>query len=136
MKVVVDTNVLLKSLPKKSRFHPIFDALRAGQIELLLTTDILLEYVEILGAKTNATVANNVGNFLLKLPQTTKVEVFIRWKLITFDPDDDKFVDCAIAGNADFIVTDDGHFKVLKSIEFPEIQVIDSESFLSLLVSK
>ncbi len=136
MKIVLDTNVLLKALPKKSRFHPIFEGLRSGKVELLLTTDILLEYVEILGAKTNIAVANNVGNFLLKLPKTTRVEVYIRWKLITFDPDDDKFVDCAIAGNADFIVTDDGHFKVLRTIEFPELQVVDSESFLDLLLSE
>jgi len=136
LKIVLDTNVLLKALPKKSRFHPIFEGLRSGKVELLLTTDILLEYVEILGAKTNIAVANNVGNFLLKLPKTTRVEVYIRWKLITFDPDDDKFVDCAIAGNADFIVTDDGHFKVLRTIEFPELQVVDSESFLDLLLSE
>jgi len=134
LKIVVDTNILLKSLPKKSKFRPIFDSLRSGEVDLLLTTDILLEYVEIIGRKTTPAIGNNVGILLLKLPATTKVEVYIRWKLITHDPDDNKFVDCAIAGNADFIVTDDGHFNVLKQIDFPEVSVIDSESFLKLLL--
>ncbi len=37
------------------------------------------------------------------------------------DPDDDKFIDCAISGNADFIVSGDSHLLVLKSILNTEV---------------
>ena len=48
-------------------------------------------------------------------------------------PDDNKFVDCAIVANAQYIVTEDKHFQVLQSIDFPKVDVIDLDSFLSLL---
>jgi len=43
------------------------------------------------------------------------VEAHFQWHLITADPDDDKFADCAIAAAAEWIVTEDAHFNVLKS---------------------
>lgn len=52
------------------------------------------------------------------------------------DPDDDKFVDCAIAGNADFIVTNDRHFRVLKGIKFPKVKVITLEEFFEMLTGE
>lgn len=39
---------------------------------------------------------------------------YFRWNLIVADPDDDKFVDCAVAAQAKFIVSEDKHFNVLK----------------------
>lgn len=64
----------------------------------------------------------------------TNVKYFdphFRFHLITADPDDNKFVDCAIAANAKYIVTEDHHFDVLKEISFPHIEVISIEQFLS-----
>jgi predicted nucleic acid-binding protein len=37
------------------------------------------------------------------------------------DQDDEKFADCAIVSNADYLVTNDRHFEVLKTIQFPII---------------
>ena len=45
------------------------------------------------------------------------------------DEDDDKFVDCAIAANASFIVSHDRDFNVLERIDFPSVSVIDTEAF-------
>jgi len=45
------------------------------------------------------------------------------------DPDDNKFVDCAISSNAKFIVTNDKHFNVLKNVDFPKIEVVDIDKF-------
>jgi predicted nucleic acid-binding protein len=53
--------------------------------------------------------------------------------LITEDPDDNKFVDAAVAGNTDYIVTNDRHFKVLKDIEFPSVNICSSKEFLEIL---
>ena len=41
----------------------------------------------------------------------------------------DKFVDCAFNAGADYIVTNDRHFNVLKNIDFPKINVIDIVTF-------
>jgi predicted nucleic acid-binding protein len=56
--------------------------------------------------------------------------------LIFNDPDDDKFVDLAVAGNADFLVTNDRHFNVLASIEFPVVKTKTAEQFLELLAEQ
>ena len=49
---------------------------------------------------------------------------------IEADPDDDKFVDCAVACNAKFVVTDDNHFDVLKKMDFPKIDVIGLDEII------
>jgi len=49
--------------------------------------------------------------------------------LITQDPDDNKFIDCAFANNCDFLVTNDKHFSVLNNIDFPKINVVNIEEF-------
>ncbi len=54
--------------------------------------------------------------------------------LLENDPDDNKFVDCAIAGAADFIVTDDKDFNVLKNISFPKVAVLSSDEFLEMVI--
>lgn len=56
--------------------------------------------------------------------------------LIIADPDDNKFVDCAIAANARFIVTEDHHFNVLKDITFPSVAVVSIDDFLKDIQSK
>ncbi|MBU6341467.1 MAG: PIN domain-containing protein [Bacteroidetes bacterium] len=45
------------------------------------------------------------------------------------DPDDNKFVDCAIAGQAKYIVTEDRHFNILKKIPFPKVLVLNTDAF-------
>ncbi|SFE37870.1 PIN domain-containing protein [Spirosoma endophyticum] len=46
MRVVLDINVLLISLPVTSKYRPIFDSLKGGKFELILSNDILSEYHE------------------------------------------------------------------------------------------
>ena len=105
----------------------------AGKFQLVISNEILSEYIEILGRKTNSIIANNVAELLLTLKNVRKSEVYYRWNLIKADADDNKFADCAIAANADFIVSNDRHFGELKNIDFPKIKVINSENLLLLL---
>jgi predicted nucleic acid-binding protein len=52
------------------------------------------------------------------------------------DKDDNKFTDCAIAGNADYIISEDRHFDILKDIEFPKLTLLSIDEFMMLLKSK
>lgn len=56
--------------------------------------------------------------------------------MIEADYDDNKFVDCAIAANVQFVVTEDKHFNELKRIEFPKVNVIGEDDFLSEVINK
>jgi len=51
------------------------------------------------------------------------------FELIVQDPDDNKFVDCAIVASADYIVSEDNHFNVLKDVAFPKVNVITLDQF-------
>ena len=93
------------------------------------TTDILNEYFEVLSYYFSASFAETVVEEILLSPNTIPVTVYYKWHLITVDPDDNKFVDCAVSANATCIVTNDKHFNVLKNIAFPKINVIDIDRF-------
>ena len=68
------------------------------------------------------------------MPSNVKwVTKYYKWELIKADKDDNKFVDCAIASNAKYLVSDDKHFKVLKNIYFPKVEVITALNFSKFL---
>lgn len=124
LRIVIDTNVLLVSLSSKSQYHWLFQKLLNNQFDLYVTTEILMEYEEIIALKYHPEVAKNVLRTLLKLPNVHKQSIYYRWQLIDADPDDNKFVDCAVSANAHYLVSHDKHFEVLKNITFPKIVVI------------
>jgi len=129
-KIVLDTNVLLMSIGRKSDYRPIFDALLDGTICLVITNEILSEYVEILERKANILVASNIAEILVKSRHVERIAASFRWNLITADPDDNKFVDCAVAGNVKYIVSKDKHFSILKNIPFPKVDVLTIDEFM------
>lgn len=135
MKVVIDTNVLLVSLPRRSKYHPIFLTLLQRRYDLCITTDILNEYEEIFSEKANHQVAIEALEIITQLPNIIQINKYFFWQLIHADPDDNKFADCAIAASADFIVSDDAHFNILKNIDFPVVKVIGKDEFLEILLS-
>lgn len=89
-----------------------------------MTTPILAEYHEKISEKTAPFVADNILKLLLSLPNVRRVNVHFNWHLIEADEDDNAFADCAIAGNADYIVSEDRHFNILSSVEFPKLYAI------------
>ena len=133
MRVVLDTNSLLVSIGKRSPYRPIFDALLEGSIQLLISNEILNEYVEKLEEKANIVVAENIANFLLRSPDVERVDIYFNWSIITTDVDDNKFVDCALNGRADYLVTDDKHYNLLKDMAFPLVNIIRTRDFLDLV---
>ncbi len=81
-------------------------------------------------------IATNISEMLLTLSNVQKQDVFYKWNLIEIDKDDNKFVDCAVAGNADYLVCNDKHFNCLKIIEFPKLNLLTIEEFKELLLSQ
>lgn len=133
MNVVLDTNCLLMSLSRKGHYYPIWRDFVSGKYTLCFTNEILTEYEEILTQKLGPEIAANVIKAILDLPNTQMVQVYYHLRLITTDPDDDKFVDCAFKTNARFIVTQDRHYDILKRINYPKINIIDIDNFLDYL---
>lgn len=135
MKVVLDTSVLIASFAKNSPFRPIYSALLAGRYDLAVSTEILLEYAEKIEEKTTSSVSHNLIELLITLPNVQLQEIFFHWNTVVQDPDDNKFVDCYIASGADWLVSNDRHFSVIKPDDFPPVQVIRMEVFMEILAS-
>ncbi len=128
-RIVLDTNCLLMSLPRISPFRTIWDMFLKGQFILCVSTEIIEEYSEIISKKTTSEIANNVIATILNAHNTALVTPYFRFNLIQNDKDDNKFVDCCIAANAKYIVSNDRHFDILKQIEFPHVNVISAKEF-------
>lgn len=101
----------------------------AGNICLCVNTEILNEYEEILAQKTTKKIAHNVVEAIARLHTTVYQEIYIHFGLIEQDVDDNKFVDCAIASKAEFIVTNDKHFNALKEMSWPKVLVLSIKEF-------
>ena len=133
IRVVLDTNVLLVSISSKAPLRWVVDYLMHEDYTLCVTTDILFEYEEIISRHLGDAVAQTVLESLENAPNVELITRYFKWNLIEADPDDNKFVDCAIAGNATFIVSEDRHFRVLSMIDYPKVNVIGVEKFREVL---
>ena len=128
IKIVIDTNVMVSSLSRHSAYHWLVAGLIDGRFDLYVTTEILFEYEEILKTKYSESVANNFLIALKELPNVHFVQVYYRWRLLK-DADDNKFTDCYVAANAEYLLTHDAGFKTLKTLPFPVIRVISLDEF-------
>ncbi|MCP4400754.1 MAG: PIN domain-containing protein, partial [bacterium] len=75
MNIVLDANILLVSIPKRSRYRMIFNALLEKRFTLLISHDILTEYEEIIGNKTTPQIATNIVEMLLSLSNVKKTDI-------------------------------------------------------------
>lgn len=133
MRLVIDTNCLLVSIPKLSETRWLFDGLRSGLFEFGITTEILEEYEEVIGDFYSPNLAHNVVEMLPNLKNSLLITPYYYWDLIVIDRDDNKFVDCAIACQADYIITHDKHFKELQKIAFPKVRCLKINDLKKLL---
>lgn len=130
LKIVIDTNVLVSSLSTKSNYHWLIELLLEEKLDLYITDEILFEYEEVLKTKYSERVATNFLAALKELPNVHFVHVYFRWNLIS-DPDDNKFVDCYVAAGANYLLSHDSHFAVLKHTTFPKVNVVKLDEFQS-----
>lgn len=133
--IVLDTNSLLMAISAKNIYHRVWLAFLREEYILCITNEIIEEYLEVISRNINPLVAEAIVSTILMRKNVLKLDPHFRFDLIEKDKDDNKFVDCAIAGNASYIVTEDHHFNILKEIKFPSVSVIGIDDFLLLLDS-
>jgi putative PIN family toxin of toxin-antitoxin system len=129
MKVVIDTNIFISSFlggnPRK-----IIDLWRDGKISLYLSKDILDEYIDVLqriGLKNEEEIKELLSLFakgfnILFSMKTPKIRV------VKDDPDDDKFIECAVALNAEIIITGDKAIEAMG--EYMGVKILTLQQFL------
>lgn len=117
MKVVVDTNVFISSffggIPRR-----IIQLWQSGKITLCLSDAIIDEYMEVL-QRLGLREEEEARELLLLLARRHHV-LFTKKtpKLkVVRDPDDDKFLECAVALEAKHVISGDKDLKDLKKYE-------------------
>lgn len=129
-RLVLDTNSLIQCIAHRSHYHAIWLSLLDGRNSLCVSNEILEEYEEILERKASHTFAMLAINVIINNPYTVFITPYYHFNLITVDFDDNKFVDCAVAGNAKFIVTEDHHYDILQKIDFPKVEIIKLDEMM------
>lgn len=133
VKVVIDTNVIV-SAAKSTDGNPaqIFEMLLLEEITNYTTKEIIEEMKEVLARpriKLNLLeqefIINNYGKFSIK------IETIYKFDIIKEDPDDNKFLECAVDGKVDYIISGDDHLLKLK--EFKGIKIMTPAEFVKLM---
>lgn len=132
LKVVLDTNVYVSALGWRGKEHRIFRKCVAGEVALYLSYEILQEIERVLTYPKFGFTEEERKSFLRLIRQVGRVVMPLEGvHRITDDPSDDKFLTCAIAAEADVIVSGDRHLLRLGS--FRRVRIVSPREFLNLL---
>lgn len=132
MRVVLDTNIYISALHFKSGIpRLLLQEAISQKFQLLISKEILAEIRGVLSVKFlyEDSKLDLLENLLLEICKLTEPRRRIRF--VKKDPDDDKIIECAFAGEADLIVSGDKHLLELK--KYGKIKIITAKEFWEIL---
>ena len=133
MKITADTNTLISATFWHGASDRIISKVEAKEIHLILSEEIIKEYAEVLDYEEikdkirdkNLAMKHSVNKII---SISTIIEPKTRLNVIKDDPDDNKILECAIAGKVDCIVSNDRHLLKLKT--FQNIPILTPDDFV------
>ncbi len=134
LRVVIDTNVYISAIFWGGKPRQIVDMGRDGHIFIFTSLDIEKEIADKLAVKFHlaeeeiSRIMSDFGTFTIPIEPTKKIS------FIKDDPDDDKFLECGIACQANFIVSGDSHLQRAK--KFEGIKILSPSDFLATIQSE
>jgi uncharacterized protein len=128
LRLVIDTNILISSFfggnPKK-----VIDLWRRGTAILCLTEEILEEYFRVLARfPIKPETKNKLAAILQEGRNIELINPSRNFVVVQDDPEDDKFIDCAIEAQADYIISGDKH--LLRLRDYRSIPIYSPKEFL------
>jgi uncharacterized protein len=133
MIIVIDTNALLQIFSPRSKTPEIIQALINGDFQWAVSNDLLTEYEEMVTQRSGGARWQQVERVIqllhLRHQSILWTEPAFRYQVISTDPDDNKFTDCAITANADYVITNDKDFSPLANAGYRP-QPITPEEFV------
>lgn len=136
MRITVDTNTLISSTFWYGASDKIIARVEAKEMQLILSGEIIKEYIDVLEYEE---IQDKIRDKQLVMKHTVKkiisistiIEPKIKLDVVKDDPDDNKILECALAGNVDCIISNDKHLLKLK--KFENIPILKPDDFLKLL---
>ena len=128
MKIVLDTNIFISGIFWGGYPHNILSLWAKNKIDILITKKILNEYLRVLHKIDKAgNTAKKWGAFVIEHSTIIDDKEIVS---LCRDPDDNKFLNCAIAGKANYIVSGDKDLLSLKKIG--SIRIVNTSKFLKI----
>ena len=133
LKAVFDTNILFSATGWRGSPYQCVALARQSKITLVLCREILTEYHEKLQAKLGMTHEQATRAVAEILACATLIEIKNELHIVIDDPDDDKIIECAVTGEATYVVSGDRHLLNMK--EYQGIAIIRANEFLALVTA-
>lgn len=132
MRVVLDTNVFVSGIHWSGPCEKILRYWFLNKFELVSSLEIIEELVRILSS-FKIPLSNEDINWWRDLIVEKSILIIPEEKIdiVKDDADDNKFVECAVEGNVNYVITQDKHLLKLK--EFRGIKIVNSREFLEII---
>jgi len=138
-KITVDTNVLISATFWYGTSYKIIKLIEQQRLKLVLSLEIIKEYRDVLGYEE---IQEKIKDKNLEMKRSVEKIISLanivmpirKIKAVEADSDDNKIIECALAGNTDYIITNDHHLLDLK--EFEGINILTPEEFLKRIGSE
>ncbi len=131
--VILDTNVIISGMGWGGTPGKIIELWKKGKIKMCISAEILEEYLEVLQRGIKPPKDYQWFIRLLEQSRNTKIIKPVKhFKIIKEDPDDNIFLDCAVAGKVKYIISGDRHLLDLKL--FKGTKIMEPDEFLRKLL--
>jgi putative PIN family toxin of toxin-antitoxin system len=133
MRIVMDTNVLVSAFGWDGNERTVLLETLSGEHDLLISADIITEFIHVFSYKKFSHIpVEKICHFLEIMMETSVlIDVKTRISIVKGDPEDNRILECAVDGNADYIVSGDKHLLDLKV--YKGIEILNARSFLEIV---
>lgn len=130
-KVVIDTNIYISAIFWGGNPREVVDLGRDGKISIFTSLEIQKEIDRILSTKFGLS-DEETGQILIDFSTFTSwVKASRKIAVVDKDPDDDKFIECAVSAGASYVITGDDHLLELE--RYQDIEILNAADFLSII---
>lgn len=135
IKAILDTNVIVSAIVFGGKPREVLNLVIEGKVKLFLSKPIVDEVKEILGGRKfrfGNPYVTAIGQELESISEIVYPQK--RLRIIKEDPDDDMFIECAVAARADYIISGDKH--LLNLLRYDNIKIVNAADFINIAAGK
>lgn len=135
MRITVDTNVLVSALGWNGPEAAVVEMVLESKLELCLSAQILSEFYRVTRYPKFGFTDEEIDGFIGRLlPVVVFVNPGQKINIIEEDPEDNRIIECTVAGESTHIITSDKH--LLQLGEYGGIKILKASEFLQQLLNK
>ena len=132
MIVVLDTNVVLSAILFGGKPRQVLEAALSGTIQLFVSEPMVEELQTVLQRPKFGVGARFVQTVISEVTAIAEwVEPKEQSEVVKDDPADNRFIDCAVAAKADYLISGDNH--LLKLRQWGKTRIVKVEDFITIL---